>query len=77
MRSDITEIKAKDGKLLMFQPSSTALIQRSGTAMETNMTTLCEHTLDNAYPENIRSAVLHCTPTEEDNIPSETYRQAF
>ena len=48
--TDITEIKAKDGKLYVsaiFDCFDSSVL---GLAMETNMkATLCEHTLDNAY----------------------------
>ena len=60
--TDITEIKAKDGKLYVsaiFDCFDSGVL---GLAMETNMkATLCEHTLDNAYlayPE-LRGAILH------------------
>ena len=60
--TDITEIKAKDGKLYVsgiFDCFDSAVL---GLAMETNMkATLCQHTVENAYmayPE-IRGAILH------------------
>ena len=60
--TDITEIKAKDGKLYVsaiFDCFDSAVL---GLAMETTMkATLCQHTVENAfiaYPE-IRGAVLH------------------
>ena len=60
--TDITEIKAKDGKLYVsaiFDCFDSSVL---GLAMETNMkATLCEHTLDNAYLAypNLRGAILH------------------
>ncbi len=66
--TDITEIKAKDGKLYVsaiFDCFDSSVL---GLAMETNMkATLCEHTLDNAYLAHPWRC--HCALTEEDNIP--------
>ena len=66
--TDITEIKAKDGKLYVsaiFDCFDSSVL---GLAMETNMkATLCEHTLDNAYLAQICEVPLY-TPTEEHNI---------
>ena len=60
--TDITEIKAKDGKLYVsaiFDCFDSAVL---GLAMETTMkATLCQHTVENAfmaYPD-IRGAVIH------------------
>ena len=60
--TDITEIKAKYGKLYVsgiFDCFDSAVL---GLAMETNMkATLCQHTVENAYmayPE-IRGAIIH------------------
>ena len=60
--TDITEIKAKDGKLYVsaiFDCFDSGVL---GLAMEDNMkATLCEHTLDNAmlaYPD-LRGAIIH------------------
>ena len=60
--TDITEIKAKDGKLYVsaiFDCFDSSVL---GLAMETNMkATLCEHTLDNAYlaHPDLRGAIVH------------------
>ena len=68
--TDITEIKAKDGKLYVsaiFDCFDSAVL---GLAMETTMkATLCQHTVENAfiaYPE-IREQCF--TPIEVANIP--------
>ena len=59
--TDITEIKAKDGKLYVsaiFDCFDSSVL---GLAMETNMkATLCEHTLDNAYlaHPDLRGAIV-------------------
>ena len=70
--TDITEIKAKDGKLYVsaiFDCFDSSVL---GLAMETNMkATLCKHTLDNAclaYPA-IRGAIIHSDYTEENTMP--------
>ena len=60
--TDITEIKAKDGKLYVsaiFDCFDSSVL---GLAMETNMkATLCEHTLDNAYlaHPDLRLSLIH------------------
>ena len=60
--TDITEIKAKDGKLYVsaiFDCFDSAVL---GLAMETNMkATLCQHTVENAYMAypGIRGAIIH------------------
>ena len=60
--TDITEIKAKDGKLYVsaiFDCFDSAVL---GLAMETNMkATLCQHTVENAYMAYpaIRGAIIH------------------
>ena len=75
--TDITEIKAKDGKLYVsaiFDCFDSSVL---GLAMETNMkATLCEHTLDNAYlaHPDLRGAIVHSDRGRK--YTSETYRQA-
>ena len=75
--TDITEIKAKDGKLYVsaiFDCFDSSVL---GLAMETNMkATLCEHTLDNAYlaHPDLRGAIVHSDRGRQ--YTSETYRQA-
>ena len=76
--TDITEIKAKDGKLYVsaiFDCFDSSVL---GLAMETNMkATLCEHTLDNAclaHPD-LRGAIVHSDRGTQ--YTSETYRQAL
>ena len=76
--TDITEIKAKDGKLYIsaiFDCFDSSVL---GLAMETNMkATLCEHTLDNAclaYPD-LRGAVVHSDRGTQ--YTSESYRKAL
>lgn len=60
--TDITKIKAKDGKLYVsaiFDCFDSGVL---GLAMETNTkVTLCEHTLDNAYlaHHGLRGAIVH------------------
>ena len=85
--TDITEIKAKDGKLYVsaiFDCFDSGVL---GLAMEDNMkATLCEHTLDNAmlaYPD-LRGAIIHsdrgtysnpinyCTYSHERNQPMQS-----
>lgn len=75
--TDITEIKAKDGKLYVsaiFDCFDAAVL---GLAMDTNMkASLCEQTLANAalsYPA-LRGAVLHSDRGTQ--YTSETYRRA-
>ena len=76
--TDITEIKAKDGKLYVsaiFDCFDSSVL---GLAMETNMkATLCEHTLDNAYlaHPDLRGAIVHSDRGRQ--YTSETYRQAL
>ena len=76
--TDITEIKAKDGKLYVsaiFDCFDSAVL---GLAMETTMkATLCQHTVENAfiaYPE-IRGAVLHSDRGSQ--YTSELYRSTL
>ena len=75
--TDITEIKAKDGKLYVsaiFDCYDAAVL---GLAMDTNMkAVLCERTLDNAvhsYP-TLRGAIIHSDRGAQ--YTSETYRKA-
>ncbi len=75
--TDITEIKAKDGRLYVsaaFDCYDAAVL---GLAMDTNMkASLCERTLDNAvrsYPQ-MRGAVIHSDRGRQHT--SETYRRA-
>lgn len=76
--TDITEIKAKDGKLYVsaiFDCFDSGVL---GLAMETNMkATLCEHTLDNAYLAYpaIRGSIIHSDRGTQ--YTSETYRKAL
>lgn len=76
--TDITEIKAKDGKLYVsaiFDCFDSGVL---GLAMEDNMkATLCEHTLDNAmlaYPD-LRGAIIHSDRGTQ--YTSELYRRAI
>ena len=75
--TDITEIKAKDGKLYVsaiFDCYDAAVL---GLAMDTNMkAVLCERTLDNAvhsYPA-LRGAIIHSDRGTQ--YTSEAYRKA-
>lgn len=76
--TDITEIKAKDGKLYVsaiFDCFDSSVL---GLAMETNMkATLCEHTLDNAYLAypDLRGAIVHSDRGTQ--YTSETYRKVL
>ena len=76
--TDMTEIKASDGKLYVsaiFDCFDSAVL---GLAMETTMkATLCQHTVENAfiaYPE-IRGAVLHSDRGSQ--YTSELYRSTL
>ena len=76
--TDMTEIKAKDGKLYVsaiFDCFDSSVL---GLAMENNMkATLCEHTLDNAmlaYPD-LRGAIIHSDRGTQ--YTSELYRKAI
>ena len=76
--TDITEIKAKDGKLYVsaiFDCFDSGVL---GLAMEDNMkATLCEHTLDNAmlaYPD-LRGAIIHSDRGTQ--YTSKQYRKAI
>ena len=76
--TDMTEIKAKDGKLYVsaiFDCFDSSVL---GLAMENNMkATLCKHTLDNAmlaYPD-LRGAIIHSDRGTQ--YTSELYRKAI
>ncbi len=75
--TDITEIKAKDGKLYVSAIFDCFDAAVPGLAMGTNMkASLCERTLDNAicsYP-GLRGAVIHSDRGTQ--YTSETYRKA-
>ena len=70
--TDMTEIKASDGKLYVsaiFDCYDLAVLE---LAMDTNMkATLCEQTLDNAYKAYpmLRGAILHSDYAEENTMP--------
>lgn len=76
--TDITEIKAKDGKLytsVIFDCFDAGVL---GLAMDTNMkATLCEHTLDNAYSAypGLRGAIIHSDRGTQ--YTSDLYRKAI
>lgn len=76
--TDVTEIKASDGKLYVsaiFDCFDSAVL---GLAMDTNMkATLCKQTLDNAYKAypTIRGAILHSDRGTQ--YTSELYRKAI
>ena len=76
--TDITEIKAKDGKLYVSAIFDCYDLAVLGLAMDTNMkATLCEQTLDNAckaYPM-LRGAILHSDRGTQ--YTSELYRKAI
>lgn len=76
--TDITEIKAKDGKLYISAIFDCFDSGALGLAMEENMkATLCEHTLDNAmlaYP-NLRGAIIHSDRGTQ--YTSKQYRKAI
>ena len=60
--TDITEIKASDGKLYVSAIFDCYDLAVLGLAMDTNMkATLCEQTLDNAYKAypHLRGAIIH------------------
>ena len=76
--TDITEIKAKDGKLYVSAIFDCYDLAVLGLAMDTNMkATLCEQTLDNAYKAYpmLRGAVLHSDRGTQ--YTSELYRKAI
>ena len=76
--TDITEIKAKDGKLYVsaiFDCFDSAVL---GLAMETTMkATLCQHTVENAYMAypDIRGAIIHSDRGTQ--YTSELYRNTL
>ena len=76
--TNITEIKAKDGKLYVsaiFDCFDSAVL---GLAMETTMkATLCQHTVENAFLEypDIRGAVIHSDRGTQ--YTSEIYRNTL
>ena len=76
--TDITEIKAKDGKLYVsaiFDCFDSAVL---GLAMETTMkATLCQHTVENAFiaHPDIRGAVIHSDRGAQ--YTSELYRNTL
>ena len=76
--TDITEIKAKDGKLYVSAIFDCYDLAVLGLAMDTNMkATLCEQTLDNAYKAYpmLRGAILHSDRGTQ--YTSELYRNAI
>ena len=76
--TDITEIKAKDGKLYVSAIFDCFDLSVLGLAMQTNMKAeLCVHTLDNAltaYP-SLNGAVIHSDRGWQ--YTSEVYRKAI
>ena len=76
--TDMTEIKACDGKLYVSAIFDCYDLAVLGLAMDTNMkATLCEQTLDNAYKAypKIRGAILHSDRGSQ--YTSELYRKAI
>lgn len=76
--TDITEIKASDGKLYVSAIFDCYDLAVLGLAMDTNMkATLCEQTLDNAYRAYplLRGAILHSDRGTQ--YTSELYRSAI
>ena len=76
--TDMTEIKASDGKLYVSAIFDCYDLTVLGLAMDTNMkATLCEQTLDNAYKAYpmIRGAILHSDRGSQ--YTSELYRKAI
>ena len=68
--TDMTEIKASDGKLYVSAIFDCYDLAVLGLAMDTNMkATLCEQTLDNAYRAYPKLRGLFFTVTEVHNIP--------
>ena len=70
--TDMTEIKASDGKLYVSAIFDCYDLAVLGLAMDTNMkASLCEQTLDNAvkaYPA-LRGAILHSDYAEKNTMP--------
>lgn len=76
--TDMTEIKASDGKLYVSAIFDCYDLAVLGLAMDTNMkATLCEQTLDNAYKAypTLRGAILHSDRGTQ--YTSELYRRAI
>ena len=76
--TDMTEIKASDGKLYVSAIFDCYDLAVLGLAMDTNMkATLCEQTLDNAYKAYpmLRGAILHSDRGTQ--YTSELYRKAI
>ena len=70
--TDMTEIKASDGKLYVSAIFDCYDLAVLGLAMDTNMKApLCEQTLDNAYRAYpmLRGAILHSDYAEENTMP--------
>ena len=70
--TDMTEIKASDGKLYVSAIFDCYDLAVLGLAMDTNMkATLCEKTLDNAYRAYpmLRGAIIHSDYAEEKTMP--------
>lgn len=76
--TDITEVKAVDGKLYVSAIFDCFDAGVLGLAMETNMkATLCTHTIDNAimaYP-SLKGAIIHSDRGSQ--YTSETYRKSL
>ena len=67
--TDMTEVKASDGKLYVSAIFDCYDLAVLGLAMDTNMkATLCKQTLDNAYGSYPCSGVQYCTVTEGHSI---------
>lgn len=76
--TDISELKARDGKLYVLAIFDCFDVAVLGLAMDTNMkASLCEQTLDNAYIAypDIRGAVIHSDRGTQ--YTSEIYRNAI
>ena len=76
--TDMTEIKASDGKLYVSAIFDCYDLAVLGLAMDTNMkATLCEQTLDNAYRAYpmLRGAIIHSDRGTQ--YTSELYRKAI
>ena len=76
--TDMTEIKASDGKLYVSAIFDCYDLAVLGLSMDTNMkATLCEQTLDNAYKAYpmLRGAILHSDRGTQ--YTSELYRKAI
>ena len=76
--TDISELKARDGKLYVSAIFDCFDVAVLGLAMDTNMkASLCEQTLDNAYIAypDIRGAIIHSDRGTQ--YTSEIYRNAI